>query len=655
MPDAVAHAALPPVLADASEGEAFAAIADPDVEASPGRKVLHAIATKIGRTRLPSAESDIPAGATYLAQFAVHDLDLRSREDVTGRPLLDLALIYGDGPKHDTFLYQVPDAAGEPRCLLRMGRARPSANSPAWGAARDLPRTSCPHLDAHGVDVRSEVMIPNAFSDSNLMLGQVQTLWALLHNAVAGRILERRHDPRDAFETARRITRHVYRSAILNDVLGAFVLEGLRGRYAADRPETLQTLPPAQMPRVFMTGVARIGHCLVREIYALNDRRQVEGLRGLIRHNSTSRPTDMPLTEDWLLDFGLFHDLGGAKAQRARAIGPHVARPFGLGGGVGLDAPHPGDGLVLRDLVACTRSGVAPLGGIPSVRALVARIEAAAPGLIEGCLAQDERRRTARMADWLADVEMDPGLRQRLAADPPLTLFLMIEAEADAKGRSLGALGSILFAETLIGALPEPAPEADLAMAQEIVFQGPVPRRMADLVRFLQRCHQFPDGARLHAPETPRPAPARPQTKPNPSEIPMLDNSSSPAGAAAGLFEVADYIELGRLVADWTRNPQTRPGCIADLVAQLDGIARVPDNFKDVKFVDGAVDTLVIRLPEKGVMQETMTSLESPLVGDRYPLPKFYDDIYHRHFGPEMTSLDTFLARMGDYTIAQCR
>lgn len=87
----------------------------------------------------------------------------------------------------------------------------------------------------------------------------------------------------------------------------------------------------------------------------------------------------MPLTEDWLLDFGLFHDLGGVKAQRARAIGPHVARPFGLGGGVGLDAPHPGDGLVLRDLVACTRSGVAPQGGIPSVRALVARIEAAAP------------------------------------------------------------------------------------------------------------------------------------------------------------------------------------------------------------------------------------------------------------------------------------
>ena len=134
----------------------------------------------------------------------------------------------------------------------------------------------------------------------------------------------------------------------------------------------------------------------------------------------------------------------------------------------------------------------------------------------------------------------------------------------------------------------------------------------------------------------------------------MLDNSAAPA-APAGLFEVADYIELGRLVADWTRDPDTRPGSIGELIAQLDGIARVPDSFKEVKFVDGEVETLVIRLPERGVMEHTLSALESLLVGERYHLPKFYDDIYHRHFGPEMTPLDTFLARMGDYTIAQCR
>ena len=182
------------ILADAEREEAFAAIADP--ENGAGREVLRRIADKIGRTRRPGALSDIPAGATYLAQFAVHDLDLRGREDVSGAPRLDLALIYGDGPRHDAFAYQAPDGPGDPRRMLRMGRTRPTGDSPAWGAARDLPRVGCPHLDAHGVDARSEVLIPNAFSDSNLLLGQMQTIWAMLHNLVVQRLAaaDRRQD-----------------------------------------------------------------------------------------------------------------------------------------------------------------------------------------------------------------------------------------------------------------------------------------------------------------------------------------------------------------------------------------------------------------------------------------------------------------------------
>ena len=75
--------------------------------------------------------------------------------------LLDLGLIYGDGPKHDAFCYQVPGEAGAGRHLLRIGRARPTATSPAWGAARDLPRTSCPNLDTRPVETRTEVLVPN--------------------------------------------------------------------------------------------------------------------------------------------------------------------------------------------------------------------------------------------------------------------------------------------------------------------------------------------------------------------------------------------------------------------------------------------------------------------------------------------------------------
>ncbi len=640
-----------PILADADADTRFAAF--DDAGEGESAKALAAIAAKIGKTRKPGAESGIPAGATYLAQFAIHDLDLHGREDRFGGPRLDLALIYGDGPRHDAFAYQVPTGPGEPRSLLRVGRARPAWNSPAWGATRDLPRTACPHLDSNGAETRSEVLIPNTFSDSNLLLGQVQTLWALLHNALATAVADRCADPESAFEAARRVTRHVYRNTLVHDVLGTWLLPAVRGRYAREAPDRLSTAPLTAMPRSFLTGVARVGHCLVREVYALNDERRFEGLRSLVRQTSTGRPSDMPLTEDWLLDFSRFFDLGATKAQRARALGPHVARPFRLGGGVGLDAPSPNDGLVLRDLVASTRNGSPSEGPMPSIRSLVARIGAVAPGLLEGCFAQDERRRHARLADWLADVDIAPQLKKTLAEDPPLTLFLMIEAEEDAQGRSLGAVGSILMAETLTGALPEPAPAEDLALARETVFRGAVPTRMAELIEVLQRHYKFPDGARLHQSDHDRPTSPNP-SKRQPPEATMLDDQNS-AESPAGLVEVADYIELGRLVADWTLYHDTRPDCVDDLRRQLDGIAKVPANIKDVEFVQGRPDVLIIRLPERDLMKARKDNLEGPAGTAPYKLPKFYDDIYHRHFGPEMSPLETFLARMGDYTIAQCR
>lgn len=647
------------IVDDAGPGEAFAAIADPDDPTGEGRKALLAIAAKIGRfdrDAKPGRVSGIPAGVTYLTQFATHDLDLRGREDEAGRPQLDLSLIYGDGPRHDPFAYQVPQGPGEPRSLLRIGRARPAWNSPAWGAARDLPRASCPHLDAHGIEARSEVLIPNAFSDSNLILGQVQTLWALLHNAIAAGLAERGVQPGTAFETAARVTRHVYRSALINDVLGAWLSPKVRDRYVRPTPRPLSQAGLSGLPRAFMTGVARIGHALVRDVYALNEQRPFEGLRNLVRHTSAGRPTDMPLTEDWLLDFSFFFDLGDGKVQHARAIGPHLARPFGLGGGVRLDHPTPSDGLVLRDLVACTR-GAAPLqGAMPSVRTLLARIETAAPGTLKGCLAQDENRWRRRIADWLDDVPMPEALKKALAGDPPLTLFLMIEAEEDEDGACLGALGSILLAETLVAGLPAPASPEDISLARDAAFQGPTPDRMSELVRFLQRHYRFPDGARLHA-EPGRTIPA--SSKRKPPEKTMLDDQNAAQNAAmpSRLFEVADYIELGKLVADWTQNEKSRPDDIDELRRQLDGIARVPDNFKKVKFVEGKSDVLVIRLPEKELMAATQRELEgaSSMTQPPYKLPKFYDDIYHRHFGPEMTSLDIFLARMGDYTIARCQ
>jgi hypothetical protein len=96
------------------------------------------------------------------------------------------------------------------------------------------------------------------------------------------------------------------------DVLGTWLHPAFRDRYAGARPEPLLCAPLRPAPREFMDGVGRLGHALVREIYSLNDQMPVVGLRNLIRHTGTGRPHEMPLTEDWLVDFGRFFAIDGS-------------------------------------------------------------------------------------------------------------------------------------------------------------------------------------------------------------------------------------------------------------------------------------------------------------------------------------------------------
>lgn len=613
------------------------------------RAALTRIADKIGRTRRPGARSDIPAGATYLGQLVALDLG-RPRGDAGG-PRLDLGVVYGAGPRRDAACYQVPAEPGSPRLLLRVGRARPKASSPAWGALRDLPRIACPHLDTRGSEGRSEVLVPDARSDANLVLGQIHVLWSLLHNAAAGRLAERMK-PEAAFAAARQVVRGVYRNVVRHDLLGTWLMPRFRERYVAATPGLLGgTGLPAL--REFMDGVRLVGHGLVREIYALNDTLDVVGLRTLLRQTSTGRPHEMPLTEAWLVDFSRFFEIGPSVPQRARAIGPHVARPFAASGAPGTG--RAADSLVLRDLIACARGGLRPVGS------LISRATAVEPRLFEGCFAGDERVWRKAVAEWLSDTGLGAGEIEGLAGDPPLTLFLMLEAEADTGGRTLGALGSVLMGETLAAVLSAAEDEAGdapaLDTARRAVFGAAAPATMAELVRFLQRFYRFPEGARLHpSGEAPPPAPggAEPPVRTHPGDRTMFDaqNHNRPPIAR---IEVADYIELGRLVAQWATEPATRPATVAELRLQLDGIAVLPDRIKTVEFTQSSLDHLVLALPAREVVEDSLDRVTDPLGDGQYPLPQFYADHYRPGFGPVMTPLDTLLARVADYTIAQCR
>ncbi len=650
MTDTARSAQTPrPSLSEVPSADALFAAFD-GVAAGEAEAALTAIAGRIAATRKPEALSDIPAGSTYFAQFVVHDLDFRGPDDRAGPIRLDLALIYGDGPGHDATCYQVPSRPGMPRHLLRIGRSRPTATSPAWGAARDLPRIGCPHLDAHAAEAKTEVLIPNRFSDSNLLLGQVQTLWMLLHNAIAGQLLpilsaREAYDGRpadavrDTFRLAQRVCRNIYADTIRADVLNVWLMPELRAVYGGGRAQSPAGGRLPGTPPEFLKGVARLGHGLVREIYALGPQMPVVGLRSLIRHTGTGRPHDMPLTEDWLVDFSHFVSVDGSKPQHARALGPHVARAFGQP--EGTMSP-----LIQRDMEACTSAGL---------RSVAALVDWAGDLLPANAFAADPARWQAAVADWLkAEDGVPEELAGRLAADPPLVLFLMLEAEADTGGRSLGALGSILMGETLASALPDLATGADIDMVEAEIFGGAAPAKLAEIVTFLQAHYRFAEGARLH--------PAATQSSSEPSrsrkqsgDRKMLDTQHRDQSPPIPRIEVADYIEMGRLVHQWVRDPDSRPTDVAGLKRQLDGIAEVPDRIREIEFCQGTLEKLVLRLPVPEMIEESYTNMTDPLVEAAYPFPQFYADVYKPGFGPVMTPLETLLARVGDYTIAQCK
>ena len=120
-------------------------------------------------------------------------------------------------------------------------------------------------------------------------------------------------------------------------------------------------------------------------------------------------------------------------------------------------------------------------------------------------------------------------------------------------------------------------------------------------------------------------------------------------------IEVEDYIEMGRLVAEWAVDPASRPADLAALKEQLAGIAALPERVRTVEFVQGTLEHLVIRLPAKALVEDTLEQMSDPLGSPCYQLPQFYADHCRPGFGPVMTPLDTLFARVGDQTIAQCR
>ena len=82
---------------------------------------------------------------------------------------------------------------------------------------------------------------------------------------------------------------------------------------------------------------------------------------------------------------------------------------------------------------------------------------------------------------------------------------------------------------------------------------------------------------------------------------------------------------------------------------------QVPERLQGIQFVQSNMETLLVRLPPKALVEATEKELEK---GGDYGLPGFYEQIFGAPPKPDAPMKDLFEIfrhRVGDYVIAHCK
>lgn len=412
--------------------------------------MLAAVAERMVSARPASAPAPFAAGYTYLAQFVAHDLQFSTDaadyppSSVPTVPLrrrrLTLETIYGEGPAQEPRLYDDGIDALAPY-RLRVGKFGPGVSP----GQRTLARESGGGTPLCAADVRN---------DQNPVVAQIAGFFMRLHN-VALRRLSRYGDPAERFEAARRVTQAVFRRIVFEDLTPKLLRADVRAAYEAGRRLDGAAYLTDDMPVEFTHAVFRAGHALVRPDYAIagavNGGHAVN-VRYMLRHTAERDPDAFIEGRRWALDWSRFF---GPDAQGAQPLSPYVNVFLAEAPGM-LSADYPRTRrahLVLRDLARGMDSGPLRVQALSdALRPVFANQQG-----VRRWLGFDASHLGRAVLDW---IDRDRALQAHsatLCADPPLYLFVLLEAAAgtDQGGgaaRCYGAVGSSLLAEPLYAA-----------------------------------------------------------------------------------------------------------------------------------------------------------------------------------------------------------
>jgi hypothetical protein len=118
--------------------------------------------------------------------------------------------------------------------------------------------------------------------------------------------------------------------------------------------------------------------------------------------------------------------------------------------------------------------------------------------------------------------------------------------------------------------------------------------------------------------------------------------------------QIVNYGAFGEKVKAWAKGLEPIPANLDEFKAQMTEASvgcSIPDSYKNVRFVQEDVETIVIRLPTKSLLEAMEAELATRQAD--YQLPEFYERLFQAR--PQMTDkLELQAERIGDYTISMC-
>lgn len=428
----------------------------------------------------------IPSGYTYLAQMVAHDMVQTSLTNSRNSDQcetfhnhraqkLNLDTLYGPHPRTAPIAY-VPGKNGDTfRNRLRLGRMQLSKRGKERiGDLKLLPFRDIGRLGSPcGERGLTEPCLADARNDNNPILSQLITVFSHLHNGIIDR-LEKIHPAperppaptpsdrsqflvweEDIFSKAREIVTKIYLDVVENDLMRLLLQPDVFKHYSAKRVGFLHK-NPNQIPLEFSHAAFRFGHAMIRPEYFMGARFTAAQDQGsVLLFNSHELPKAMPFDERWIIDWSDFFDLGIQTPRNySGRISPYysgnIKPPNGLSA-----FEH---SLAMKDLL---RSATSKLW---SIHSLVELIRKGKPKLFadDGLYGPDNRYRN-EIENWFLDRPNSLGdIHPSIKENPPLSFYVLLEAQIENEGIRLGTIGSILVAESVFSAIRQRRAEFDL-------------------------------------------------------------------------------------------------------------------------------------------------------------------------------------------------